>query len=103
MRTLLAPLRMDGTIDAAQLELLLTDLESEGWQEQDVNEVLSRRLGERKERYFDNLREMHEIITKLAKVSMAQDNRFQASLARDDKVDYTYSQSHSVVLMLITL
>jgi hypothetical protein len=103
MRTLLAPLKMDGTIDAAQLELLLTDLEGKGWQEQDVNEVLSKRLGERKERYFDNLREMHEIITKLAKVSMAQDTRFQASLARDDKVDYTYSQSHSAVLMLITL
>jgi hypothetical protein len=101
MRTLLAPLRLDGTIDAAQLELLLADLESKGWQEHDVNDVLSKRLGERKERYFDNLREMQEIITKLAKVSMAQDTRFQASLARDKKVGYACS-SHSVVAILIT-
>jgi hypothetical protein len=101
MRTLLAPLKLDGTIDAVQLELLLTDLESKGWQEHDVNEVLSKSLGERKDRYFDNLREMQEVVTKLAKVSMAQDTRFQASLARDNKVGCACS-NHSVLAILIT-
>jgi hypothetical protein len=101
MRTLLAPPKLDGIIDAAQLELLLTDLGSKGWQEHDVNEVLSKRLGKRKERYFDNLREMQGIITKLAKVSMAQDTRFQASLARENTVKNACS-SNSVVAILIT-
>jgi hypothetical protein len=31
MRTLLAPIEFDGTIDSSRLELLLTNLESTGW------------------------------------------------------------------------
>jgi len=86
MRTLLAPLELDGTIDSPQLELLLADLESTGWQEDEVDLVISKRLGERKERYFDNLREMSETMVKLGKVSRALDKGFQASLERDTQV-----------------
>jgi hypothetical protein len=88
MRTLLAPLELDGTIDSSQLELLLANLESTGWQEDEVDLVISKRLGERKERYFDNLREMSETMVKLGKVSRALDKEFQASLDRDPQVSY---------------
>lgn len=86
MRTLLAPLELDGTIDSSQLELLLANLESTGWQEHEVDLVVSKRLGERKERYFENLREMSETMVKLGKVSRALDKDFQASLERDTQV-----------------
>ena len=86
MRTLLAPLELDGTIDTSQLELLLANLESTGWQQDEVDRVISKRLGERKERYFDNLREMSETMVKLGKVSRALDKEFQASLERDTQV-----------------
>jgi hypothetical protein len=90
MRTLLAPLELDGTINSTQLELLLTNLDSTGWQEVEVDLVISKRLGERKERYFDNLREMSETMVKLGKVSRALDKGFQASLERDTQVRCTY-------------
>jgi hypothetical protein len=86
MRTLLAPLELDGTLDSSQLELLLANPESTGWQKDEVDLVISRRLGERKERYFENLREMSETMVKLAKASRALDKDFQASLERDTKV-----------------
>ena len=86
IRTLLAPLELDGTIDNIQLETLLADLGDNGWQDNDVDAVLVRRLGERKERYFENLREMNSTIVKLAKVSMALDKEFQRSLERGTQV-----------------
>lgn len=89
MRTLLAPLQVDGVIDSVQLELLLSSLEDKGWHEGEVESLLGKRLGERKDRYFDNLREMNEAIMKLAKVSMAMDKRFQATLNRSDQVSST--------------
>jgi hypothetical protein len=85
-RTLLAPLELDGTIDSSQLEMLLTNLESKVWQQSDIDKVISKRLGERKERYFDNLREMNDTIVKLGKASRALDKDFQASLERDTQV-----------------
>jgi hypothetical protein len=85
-RTLLAPLELDGTIDSSQLEVLLANLESQVWQQGDIDKVISRRLGERKERYFDNLREMNDTIVKLGKASRALDKDFQASLERDTQV-----------------
>ncbi|GAB7328725.1 hypothetical protein MBLNU13_g00639t3 [Cladosporium sp. NU13] len=87
IRTLLAPLELDGTIDNLQLETLLADLGDNGWQDDDVDAVLVRRLGERKERYFENLREMNSAIVKLAKVSMALDKEFQKSLERGTQND----------------
>lgn len=87
MRTLLAPLELDGMIDSSHLELLLTSLEDAGWQEHEVDRIISKRLGERKERYFDNLDEMSETMVKLGKASRALDKDFQAScLERDTQV-----------------
>jgi hypothetical protein len=95
MRTLLAPLELDGVIDSSQLELLLANLESTSWQEQEVNLVISKRLGERKERYFENLREMSETMVKLGKVSRALDKDFQASLERDTQVSCARLYEHA--------
>lgn len=89
MRTLLAPLELNGTIDSSQLELLFTNLDSSGWQEREVDLAISKRLGERKERYFDNLHEMSETMVKLGKVSRALDKEFQATLERDVQVRRT--------------
>jgi hypothetical protein len=86
IRMLLAPLELDGTIDNLQLETLLANLGDNGWHDDDVDAVLMRRLGERKERYFENLREMNSTIVKLAKVSMALDKEFQKSLERGAQV-----------------
>jgi hypothetical protein len=71
MRTLLAPLELDGIIDPAHLELLLISLEDAGWQEHEVDRIISKCLGELKERCFDNLDEMSETMVKLGKVSRA--------------------------------
>lgn len=86
MRTLLAPLELDGIIDPAHLELLLISLEDAGWQEHEVDRIISKCLGELKERCFDNLDEMSETMVKLGKVSRALDKDFQASLERDTQV-----------------
>lgn len=96
MRTLLAPLELDGTIDSSQLELLLANLESAGWQEREVDLVISKCLGERKKRYFENLREMSETTLKLGKVSRALDKDFQASLKQDTQVGNTYVYGYTV-------
>jgi hypothetical protein len=101
MRTLLAPLEFDGTIDSSHLELLLTSLEDAGWRDQEVDRIISKRLGERKERYFDNLREMSETMVKLGKVSRALDKDFQASLERDTQVRYANVHGHATKLWCI--
>lgn len=93
MRLLLQPLVVEGTIEQAELELLVVDLNSKGWKNSEVDERLSQRLGERKKRYFENLTEMHNALKKLAKICMVDDEHFQASLARKAKVSLI-SSSH---------
>lgn len=83
MRTLLAPLEWDGTLDATQIELLLEDPASKEWCDPEVNAVVSRRLGEFRKRYLEILMEMKETVMKLATVSKVNDNRFQSSLNMD--------------------
>ena len=84
MRTLLAPLQWDGTLDVAQVEALLEDpasqrvVRSPGW-----GTVVSQRLGEFSDRYLQILTEMKEVIMKLIKVSKVNDTQFQSSLQRD--------------------
>jgi hypothetical protein len=101
MRTLLAPLELDGTIGSSHLELLLASLEDAGWREHEVDRIISKRLGERKERYCDNLREMSETMVKLSKVSRALDKDFQASLERDTQVRCTNVYGHALELCFI--
>lgn len=103
MRALLAPLELNGTIDSSQLELLLANLESTDWQQHEVDLVISRRLGERKDRYFDNLREMSETMVKLGKVSRALDKDFQASLERDNKVSVHVYMSRNLAHRYISI
>ena len=66
------------------------------WQEHEIDIVLSKRLGERKERYFENLREMSETMVKLGKVSRALDKDFQASLEQNTQVGNAYVYGHIV-------
>lgn len=83
MRTLLAPLQWDGTLDVAQVEALLEDPASQGWSDPQVGTVVSQRLGEFSDRYLQILTEMKEVIMKLIKVSKVNDTQFQSSLQRD--------------------
>jgi hypothetical protein len=80
MRTLLIPLQYDGTLDATEIELLLNDPSSQGWNDLDVQNEVSRRLGNFKDSYFQILQDMNHTISKLAKASKVEDARFQASL-----------------------
>jgi hypothetical protein len=80
MRTLLVPLQYDGTLDATQIELLLDDPSSQGWSDSDVQDEVSRRLGNFKDSYFQGLQDMNRTILKLAKESKVDDDRFQSSL-----------------------
>jgi hypothetical protein len=91
MRRLLAPFELNNTLDSTTVELMLTDLDSSGWCTQDVDDVLCRRLGECKERYFANLQEMNQTIVKLGKLSMATDEHFQSYLGKGKKVRRVYS------------
>jgi hypothetical protein len=94
MRTLLIPLQYDGTLDATQIELLLDDPTSQGWSDMDVQDEVSRRLGNFKDSYFTILQEMNHAILKLAKASKVEDARFQASL-HSNQVEQLYMSTVS--------
>lgn len=86
LRLLLQPLVVEGTIEQAELELLVEDLRSKGWMNPNIDERLDQRLGERKKRYFENLHELQEALKRLAKVNRVDDEHFQASLMRKTEV-----------------
>jgi hypothetical protein len=86
VRKLLAPLQRDKTLDLVTVESLLASLDDDGWQTQNVDIAITQRLGESKERYLANWKEMNDTIVKLCKISMAADKDFQSSLAKNKKV-----------------
>ena len=86
MRLLLQPLVVEGTIEQAELELLVEDMSCKAWMSPEIDERLCQRLGERKKRYFENLTELHDALKKLAKVSRVDDEHFQAHLRRKMEV-----------------
>jgi hypothetical protein len=86
MRRLLQPLVVEGTIEQAELELLVEDLNSRKWINPEIDERLSQRVGERKKRYFENLNELHDALKRLARISRVDDEQFQKSLRRKTEV-----------------
>lgn len=86
MRTLLAPLECDGTLDAQQIERLMHDPSSPGWSDPGVQNEICQRLGEFKDRYLEILQEMKTTALKLAKASKIEDIRFQSNLQSTKKV-----------------
>jgi len=90
MRLLLQPLVVEGTIEQAELELLVEDLSCKGWMNPEIDERLGQRLGEWKKRYFENLKELHGALKRLAKVSRVDDEPFQESLRRKTGVSLVF-------------
>lgn len=88
VEVLLLPLSDDETIGQDDLERLLADIGGPGWEEDDLQDALRRRLGSIFDRYMEIMQNMQATLWKLLDAMGVNKRRFQARLNKP-AVSYT--------------
>lgn len=82
MRELLQPLLLDGTISEEDYATFLGSTSNSGWERPDVQESLAERLSDCRDRYLEKLDEMNELLVRLAKATLVDDEKFQSGIKK---------------------